>query len=244
MASFGKFIKFYVSRSESSAADSTSGRPNAFAVLMHSSRQQSTHRTLPSRVGNVKNKNDELYNAIITFFEKEELYWNPSEVERGVAGTTVSVLCDVLWYIDGHHCKLAERSCTVPVVFKQFSEYNLPQLSKHRKRFNKSLSAQVLPIHSSCLFSVLQSGFWDRTCWRTLKAEVELLAKMLQKYTDTILEKRLRMMELHNSQEQVCTIANSMTVQYITARCSHKDCLSSHVEESGPDIAVSLEKSQ
>ena len=73
------------------------------------------------------------------------------------------MLCDVLWYIDGHHCKLAERSCTVPVVFKQFSE---------------------------------------------------------------------------------CTIANSMTVQYITARCSHEDCLddlSSHVE-SAPDIAVPLEK--
>ena len=84
MASFGKFIKFYVSRSESSAADSTSGRPNAFAVLMYSSHQQSTRRTLG--VGNVKNKKDELHNAIITFFEKEELYWNPSEVERGVAG--------------------------------------------------------------------------------------------------------------------------------------------------------------
>ena len=103
MACFGKFVKFYVSKSDSSTADSTSGRPNAFAILMHSSCQQSTRRTLPSRVGNVKNKKDELHNAIITFLEKEELCWNPSEVERGVASTTVSVLCDVLWYIDGHH---------------------------------------------------------------------------------------------------------------------------------------------
>ena len=47
-------------------------------------------------------------------------------MERGTAGTTVLVLRNALWYIDGHHYKLAERSCRVPVVFKQFSEYNVP----------------------------------------------------------------------------------------------------------------------
>ena len=73
-------------------------------------------------------------------------------MERGTADTTVLVLRDALWYIDGHHYKLAERSCRVPVVFKQFSEYNVPQLSKHRKRANTSLRAsatvsQSSPIH-------------------------------------------------------------------------------------------------
>ena len=48
-----------------------------------------------------------------------------------------------------------------------------------------------------------------------LKAEVEVLARMLQRYVDNISEKRLKMMELHSSPEQVYTIANSMTVQHL-----------------------------
>ena len=115
------------------------------------------------------------------------------------------MLRDTLWYIDGQYCKLAECSCVVPVVFKQVSDYNIPQMSKHRKRANTSLSAQV---HSHRLFACLQAGFWDHACWKTLKAEVELLARMLQKYADVISEKRLKMLELHGSQELVHTIAN------------------------------------
>ena len=174
------FVKFYVKKNHSSTADSTSRQPDAFSIFMHSSRQQSVCKTLPTRVANVKNKKDELYNAIITFFEKEEINWSPSEVESGIAGNTVLVLRDALWYIDGQYCKLAERSCGVPVVFKQFSDYNVPQMSKHRKRANTSLCAQVLRSHSHRLFASLQPGFWDRACWKTLKAEVELLARMLQ----------------------------------------------------------------
>ena len=85
--------------------------------------------------------------AIVTF--EKELKWNASEVERGTAGNTVLVLRDTRWYVDGHYCKLAERSCTVPIVFKQFSDYNLPQMSKHRKRVNTSLSAQILRSQSA-----------------------------------------------------------------------------------------------
>lgn len=65
---------------------------------MCSSRDQFARKTLPSRVA-VRNKKDELYNAIITFFEKEELKWKASEVEGGTAGNTILVLHDALWYI-------------------------------------------------------------------------------------------------------------------------------------------------
>ena len=81
-------------------------------------------------------------------------------------------------------------------------------------------------------------------CWKTFKAEVEILARMLQKYADIISEKRLKMLELHTSQEQVRTIANSMTVQHLAARHTLEQCLqdlSSAVEEAGPDVPVPLE---
>lgn len=52
------------------------------------------------------------------------------------------------------------------------------------------------------------------------------------------------MLELHSSQEQIRTIANSMTVQYLAARHTLEQCLqdlSSSVEEAGRNVAVSLE---
>lgn len=87
MASFGKFVKFYVK--ENVAPDFISGRPDAFAILMRSSCEQSACKTLPSRA--TVNK-DELFNAIITLFEKVELKWNPLKVERGTVVRRWSLL--------------------------------------------------------------------------------------------------------------------------------------------------------
>lgn len=79
-------------------------------------------------------------------------------MQQGVASNTVSVLRDVLWYIDGHHSKLAEWSCGIPIVLKQFTSFNVPERSKHRKRANTSLSADVLQSHSHRLY-VCRLGF-------------------------------------------------------------------------------------
>jgi len=71
-----------------------------------------------------------------------------------------------------------------------------------------------------------------------------LLARMLQKYANIVSEKKLKMMELHSSPEQVYMIANSMTVQYLATRHTLEQCLkglSSAVEEAGPDVLVPLE---
>ena len=101
----------------------------------------------------------------------------------------------------------------------------MPERSKHKKRANTSLSADVLRSHSHRLFLCLQAGFWDRASWKSVKAEVELLARMVQKYSDLISDKRLKMLELHNSQEQVHTIGYSMSVHYLAPRHTPDQCL-------------------
>ena len=66
VAPFGRIEKFYVKKNESTTVlGSTNGRPDVFAILMGSSREQLARKTLPSRV-TVRNKKDELHNAIIT----------------------------------------------------------------------------------------------------------------------------------------------------------------------------------
>jgi len=94
------------------------------------------------------NKKDELFNAILDWFMKDSLCWHPDEVQNGTAINTIKTLRDVLWYIDGHHSTLEERSCFIPSVFKPFVGYNQPERSKHRKRLSTSLSSDILKSHS------------------------------------------------------------------------------------------------
>ena len=139
------------------------------------------------------NKKDKLFNDILQLIEKEGLVWRASEVDNGTASTAVRTLRDALWYIDGHHHTLADRSCDVPQVFEGFVEYNIPERSKHRKRSSSSLCAATLKSYSQSLFDNLQCSFWSRPGWNVLKAEVEVLAKALAKYADCLGVKKARM---------------------------------------------------
>ena len=241
VVSFGQYLKFYVKKD--SIQQPTSGLPNALQILMSSQARQST-QTLPSSIAQPRNK-EELHNAIIAFCQNENLTWTPSEVSGGVAHNTVRMLSDVLWYIDGQHTKLSERSCEVPVIFtnSQFTGYNNPERSKHRKRAITSLSCDVLAFHAQRLFSNLQSGFWDRSTWRYFKWEVELLSRSLEKYCDILKCKKQRMLELHHVEEQVRSISNSMTVYYIPSRhtvSSNLQDLCTRIESAATDEVVSL----
>ena len=88
VASFGRHVKFYVKKNESTTVRASSpgsfplprlgtrlllclDLPDAFAIFVGSSREQFACKALPSRV-TVRNK-DELYIVIITFSVKEEL---------------------------------------------------------------------------------------------------------------------------------------------------------------------------
>ena len=157
----------------------------------------------------------------------------------------MKVLTDALWYIDGHDSKLSERSCEVPVIFKQFSGFNKPEMSKHKKRSVSSLSGDVLRSHCQRLFSNLQPGFWDRRSWKVIKREVELLARNLQKYCDLLKVKKQKMFDHHQSEEQIRSVGNSMSIQVITPRHSPPasvQALSTIVEEVGIDEPISLQE--
>ncbi len=215
--------------------------PNAFTILMV---HRSPSRTLPPRIAPALNKKDELYNAIIDWVEEEGLAWSPS-IECKTGSNTVHTLCDVLWYIDGHYSTLAERSCTIPVVFHQFSGYNRPDLPKHRKRKVGTMCAETLRSHSQRLFGNLQGGFWNTDTWVKFKPEVELLAKSLAKYADMLSSKRGAMSLVHSSQQPVRNVGNSMSVLYIAPRHSPSSDLaqiSSAISDAESDVPVDLQE--
>lgn len=178
-AAFGNFLRFYVQQTRHEPPL----RRNAFELMMCAQAERASV-VLPQKVL-VRNKKDELFNDILQLIEKEGLVWKASEVDNGTSSNAISTLRDALWYIDGHHQTLSDRSCQVPSVFAGFTQYN-PDRSKHKKRSTSSLCANTLKSHSQRLFGNLQRPFWSRSGWNVLKAEVELLAKALAKYADCL----------------------------------------------------------
>ena len=84
----------------------------------------------------------------------------------------VKTIIECLWYVDGHHEKLKKQYAPIPDYHARFTGYNLPELSKYRKRQGTNLSSSVLKSLSSksasvllepCIVPVPFPPYWD-TC--------------------------------------------------------------------------------
>ncbi len=208
----GKFIKYYVKAYECSnqvqqPQETETETINAFEVMMSASAMP-THPPMTS----ARNSKDRLYNDILLYVQSRSLAWDCSEVRSGIAARCLTTLRDALWYIDGMHDTLNERSCNVPAVFDQFGGYNTPQQHKHRKRMCHSMSRDELLSISRSLFGCLASRFWSQLAWFQLKKDVEQLARSLASYADLLLDKR---QVIHSSKEVPRNIGDNLSVSYI-----------------------------
>jgi len=146
---FGSFLKYEVEvDKETSTCPSTrvpssvpDTHPNAFVVIMQAQQAlQCCNNGLPSKKTE-RTKKDKLFNDIIDFLGKNSIQW----VDPATHGAAfVQKLCNVLWYIDGHHATLSERGLAVPQPLQCFTGYNTPELSKHRKRTQENLCGTEL----------------------------------------------------------------------------------------------------
>ncbi len=128
---FGSFIKFVVS---CSAVESEASAIEAGPASKRR-RDENGSKLLPANIAE-KNRKDKLYNAIITFLSENQLggWREPDKYGKPF----VADLCNVLWFVDGHHMVFSSRSCAIPSLFSGFNGYNRPELSKHRKSHFKS----------------------------------------------------------------------------------------------------------
>ena len=89
---------------------------NALALLMSSARSIAT-ADMAQRVE--RNSKDRLYNDILKFLEVRSIKYS-SDTKTSVE-KLVHTLMEILWYTDGHHHLLSERSTvSVPSVFETF----------------------------------------------------------------------------------------------------------------------------
>ena len=213
---FGRFLKIYV---EKDLQCTTPTVVNGLSVIMATQQQLFTAHYPNELV--VKNKHDQLFNDILTFLKSRKCEWMSDEVHSGIATNSILSLRNALWYVDGSHSTLNERSCEVPDIFSQFSGYNIPEASKHRKRSPSSLSREDLLALSQKLFSILHHQIWMRVNWIELKSPVTVLAQSLSKYAEYLANKRVRMQEIHTSSDTTRSVGENLTVCFTKARSSH-----------------------
>ena len=131
--SFGSFVKFIVNVSSLPEIVQISKRSRTES---DSEQVNISNGSLPSKIKE-KNSKDRLYNKRTDSFLAMGLSWKDPEK---FGKPFIHDMCDVLWYIDGHHAALASRSCPVPSMFSSFVGFNKPERSKHRKRSISNLS--------------------------------------------------------------------------------------------------------
>ena len=95
----------------------------------------------------------------------------------------MTCLRDIFWYLDGHYHIFERINKSLSPSFSSFIGYNVPELSKHRKRVTKNISSDEFSLDLSTLFL---GNYWDRNGWRDIKQQLVDLLESLTSYSDTI----------------------------------------------------------
>ena len=134
---FGSFVKFHVVV------------PHRESKVTSPKRLQIENRKfLPPVLTSTRNRKDELYNSVVQQLSVDGLGWHePLKYGKPF----ITDLCNLLWFIDGHHDVFRSRSCTIPTYFSKFVGFNRPELSKHRKRSISNMSREKLLEHAATL---------------------------------------------------------------------------------------------
>lgn len=163
---------------------------------MASSRNNSCLPAPPSDRAIERNKKFALKNDILSWLKSKQLGWSPDEANT-VGNQFVVSLTDIFWYIDGHVPAFVARACSIPDEFQQFSGYNDPIRSKHRKKETDNLSAKVLDSYSTVLNGFLVHPWLNSVCWKHMKKSLTALADSLHKYADYLYRKNQEVQENH-----------------------------------------------
>ena len=214
---FGSFCRLHGERQE--IASTPAPRPttvNAFQILMASQVAQRRLSELPLPIGTPRNKKDKMFNDIVILFNQKEWKWSDGGDTHGKK--FIIDLRDVLWYIDGHHSMLEQRSCSIPEPFNKFVGYNTPEKSKHRKRQIGNLSLDALTKHVQALKQSQITSWMQQSRWRELRDCICKLTTVLDDHCTYLQEKCKSMKVRHDS--MVVPDTDSGTVRVLPTNTS------------------------
>lgn len=157
---------------------------------------------------------DALYNDLISMFVSQKALLYESEI-NSIGKKLVTTLRDVLWHVDGHHNRLTERAISIPPMFQRFVGYNVPELSKHRKRRTCNISSDQLQSFVGDLLVILDYGFWERPQWKKIKPSIIQLCDCLASYIDYLSKKNKQAKLNHRSPTPIREISENLKIKFI-----------------------------
>ena len=111
--------------------------------------------------------------------------------EMPLAKKLLVTVRDILWYIDGHHIVFERFNKPIPSFFQAFTGFNIPELSKYRKRQTRNISADQLRDIALDISQLLLENYWERNNWRNIKFHFVDLFSSLSCYSDQLVEKKI-----------------------------------------------------
>ena len=160
-----------------------------------------------------RNRKDALYNKIVSFFNSSSV--GLLEEEMSLGNKLLITLRDIFWYIDSHHHVFDRVRKPIPSVFHSFVGFNVPELSKHRKRRTVNISSDQLREFALDLSHILLECYWERDHWRDIKENFIALFSSLISYSEYLTEKNKKTKENHRSPTPVCELAEHLTLKFI-----------------------------
>lgn len=202
--SHGKYLQFKVNSSSSNHIDSLE--------------ELGSHKDLSFIPPiNARNRKDSLYNRVIQFFNDMVVGGGFLNEEMPLCKTLVKCVRDIFWYLDGHHYIFERISKPISSSFNCFSGYNVPELSKHRKRLTRNLSSDQLRSLLIDLSSILLESYWDRTGWIDIKKLFLDLSESLSAYFDYLIEKNKKVKANHRSPTPVRELPENLHLKFLAS---------------------------
>ncbi len=166
--------------------------------------------SFPSDKATEKSKKMMLRKDILSWFQTRT-----SDIVETTGQTFTLALTDCLWYIDGHTSCMESRSCKIPSEFRQFSGYNNPEKSKHRKREAGNMFASTLDNQSALLNKFALQPWFDTPSWKSLKQAVCSLADVMAKYALYLKEKNIEVQANHSKNTLVRSVSEAESFCYV-----------------------------
>ena len=188
VAAMGIYIDFDINQL---MIETQEKKKNAFTVLM-----KNTELRLPTK--NIeKSSKIKMQNKLIDVLAEKKVGWTCDAVDT--AGTNfLRQITDALWYIDGNHDTLAERSCHIPKLFSEFEGFNCPEAYKKRRRSVDSLKEKELQTHIASLSEILSCSYMKKSIWKEIFDSLNVLVESLVKYASYLSSQNLKMKQVHS----------------------------------------------
>ena len=183
---------------------------------MKNAQKEQSKKCMSDLVEEPRTNKQRLWNDIIKFLRERNCTWKNINVSS-YGSSLVQALTDVLWHVDGQQDVFRKQGHSIPSTFAGFTNYNRPELSKHRKRQKGNMSGTVLKSLASHLFTCLQGVYWNRDNWKELKPDMEQLAKSIDDYAHYLQSSSKKVRFNQSSPSPVREISDHVSFQFLPA---------------------------